>query len=116
MELVADDNCKSSFAKNPLTFLHDWLAVRRKGQEFLHTPMGYVCQSRSLTQNHPFFRKRDGDNTATLNAGSRALDEWNPDEYAVEQEDDEVFEEFYDAHEDFDSSGDFAGLGSVTTD
>jgi hypothetical protein len=46
-----------SFTKKPLTFLHEWLAVRRKGQDFAHTPMGYVCQGKPLTANHPFFAK-----------------------------------------------------------
>lgn len=46
-----------SFTAKPLTFLHEWLAVRRKGQDFAHTPMGYVCQGKPLTANHPFFSK-----------------------------------------------------------
>ncbi|KAH9903539.1 hypothetical protein F4778DRAFT_790586 [Xylariomycetidae sp. FL2044] len=37
-------------------FLLDWMALRRKGQHVLHTPMGYLCQSRKLTADHPFFR------------------------------------------------------------
>jgi hypothetical protein len=44
-----------SFTAKPLTFLQEWLAVRRKGQDFTHTPMGYVCQSKPLTESHPFF-------------------------------------------------------------
>lgn len=46
-----------SFTKRPLTFLQEWLALRRKGQDFTHTPMGYVCQGKPLSQNHPFFTK-----------------------------------------------------------
>jgi hypothetical protein len=48
-----------SFTRKPLTFLHEWLAVRRKGQDFAHTPMGYVCQGKPLTANHPFIAKVD---------------------------------------------------------
>jgi hypothetical protein len=62
-----------SFTKKPLTFLHEWLAVRRKGQDFAHTPMGYVCQGKQLTANHPFFARVE--TTSTLNAeplGGRA--------------------------------------------
>jgi len=44
-----------SFTAKPLTFLQEWLAVRRKGQDFTHTPMGYVCQGKPLTESHPFF-------------------------------------------------------------
>lgn len=49
-----------TFTARPLTFLQEWLAIRRKGQDFTHTPMGYVCQSKELTPNHPFFRDGGG--------------------------------------------------------
>ncbi|KAH7021746.1 hypothetical protein B0J12DRAFT_773782 [Macrophomina phaseolina] len=61
----AQDEAASSqafgFTTKPLTFLQEWLAVRRKGQDFTHTPMGYVCQSKPLTANHPFFNKAFAD-------------------------------------------------------
>jgi len=44
-----------SFSKRPLTFLQDWLAVRRHGQDFVHTPMGFLTQSKPLPESHPFF-------------------------------------------------------------
>ena len=43
----------------PLTFLQEWLAIRRKDQDFTHTPMGYVCQGKRLTADHHFFAKVD---------------------------------------------------------
>ena len=47
---------KSTFSTSePLNFLQDWLAVRRKGQDISYTPMGYVCQGRQIPANHPFF-------------------------------------------------------------
>jgi hypothetical protein len=46
---------KQSFTARPLTFLQEWLTIRRKGQDFAHTPMGHVCQAKSLSANHPFF-------------------------------------------------------------
>ncbi|KAK2766241.1 hypothetical protein FQN54_007757 [Arachnomyces sp. PD_36] len=48
-------NENPSFSDRPLSFLQQWLSVRRKGQDFTHTPMGYVCQSKALTSDHPFF-------------------------------------------------------------
>ncbi|TAQ88566.1 hypothetical protein B7494_g3109 [Chlorociboria aeruginascens] len=45
----------------PMTFLQEWLAMRRKGQDFTHTPMGYVCQGKPLTPNNPFFGKTESD-------------------------------------------------------
>ncbi|KAJ9667427.1 hypothetical protein H2201_002295 [Coniosporium apollinis] len=53
-----------SFTNKPLSFLQEWLAVRRKGQEFVHTPMGYVCQGKSLTGKHPFFSRTTTDGAA----------------------------------------------------
>lgn len=35
--------------------MHEWLAVRRKDQDFEHTPMGFVTTSKPLTSDHPFF-------------------------------------------------------------
>jgi hypothetical protein len=34
------------FTHRPLTFIQEWLAIRRKGQNFDQTPMGFVCQGR----------------------------------------------------------------------
>jgi hypothetical protein len=51
-----------AFATKPLAFLHEWLAIRRKGQDFEHTPMGYITTGKPLSANHPFFsttRKED---------------------------------------------------------
>ncbi|KAL9620084.1 MAG: hypothetical protein Q9160_005374 [Pyrenula sp. 1 TL-2023] len=44
-----------SFTKEPLTFLRDWLAIRRRGQDFTNSPMGFICQGKPLTPDHPFF-------------------------------------------------------------
>ncbi|KAK6495019.1 hypothetical protein TWF481_003047 [Arthrobotrys musiformis] len=43
------------FTGKPLSFLQEWLTLKRKGQDFLHTPMGYLCQSKSFLKSHPFF-------------------------------------------------------------
>ncbi|OJD31253.1 p-loop containing nucleoside triphosphate hydrolase [Diplodia corticola] len=45
------------FTAKPLTFIREWLAARRKGQDFAHTPMGFVCQGKPLAADHPFFAK-----------------------------------------------------------
>lgn len=44
------------FTAKPLTFLHEWIDSRRKGQDFEHTPMGFVTTSKPLTENHAFFQ------------------------------------------------------------
>ncbi|KAH8589073.1 hypothetical protein B0O99DRAFT_523793 [Bisporella sp. PMI_857] len=47
--------------KNPVDFLLEWLTVCRKGQDIMHTPMGYICQGRPLHESHPFFAARSTD-------------------------------------------------------
>ena len=49
------------FAKNPVDFLLEWLTLCRKGQNIMHTPMGYICQGRPLHQSHSFFVARSAD-------------------------------------------------------
>jgi hypothetical protein len=63
-----------SFTAKPLTFLQEWLAIRRKGQDFTHTPMGYVCQGKPLVASHPFFTRSENDEKAPRNnpAGVRS--------------------------------------------
>ena len=45
-ERLAAGTTSASFTSKPLTFLQDWLSLRRKGQDFAHTPMGHVCQGK----------------------------------------------------------------------
>ncbi|KAF7550098.1 hypothetical protein G7Z17_g5937 [Cylindrodendrum hubeiense] len=47
------------FASKPLTFMQEWLAVRRRGQDFAHSPMGFVSQGKSLQSEHPFFSQAE---------------------------------------------------------
>ncbi|KAH7323576.1 hypothetical protein BKA65DRAFT_511056 [Rhexocercosporidium sp. MPI-PUGE-AT-0058] len=49
------------FSNNPVDFLQEWLTVRRKGQDIMHTPVGYICQGRPLHESHPFFGARSTD-------------------------------------------------------
>jgi hypothetical protein len=50
---------KEAFATKPLAFLHAWLAIRRKGQDFEHTPMGFITTGKPLSKDHPFFATTD---------------------------------------------------------
>ncbi|KAJ5365940.1 hypothetical protein N7517_008826 [Penicillium concentricum] len=38
-----------------LSFLQEWLNLRRPGQDIFHTPMGYICQGLTLRGDHTFF-------------------------------------------------------------
>ncbi|KAH7403218.1 hypothetical protein BKA64DRAFT_443813 [Cadophora sp. MPI-SDFR-AT-0126] len=50
-----------TFAKRPLAFLQDWLALKRRGQDFSETPMGYVAQGKPLLKSHHFFREHENE-------------------------------------------------------
>jgi hypothetical protein len=56
------------FTQDPISFLLEWLAVRRRGQDIMHTPIGYICQGRPLHESHPFFvaRRADAEEAAAL--------------------------------------------------
>lgn len=41
--------------KESLNFLQEWLTYRRQTLDILHTPMGFVCQRRTLYNGHSFF-------------------------------------------------------------
>ena len=58
IELHVEQEAKA-FTRRPLSFLKEWLAVCRKGQDFMHTPMGFVCQGKKLLESHPFFSSND---------------------------------------------------------
>ncbi|KAI1056515.1 hypothetical protein LB507_002185 [Fusarium sp. FIESC RH6] len=45
--------------ETPLTFLQEWLAIRRRGQDFSHSPMGFVSQGKRLHEDHVFFKQSE---------------------------------------------------------
>lgn len=51
---TSEDN---PLTQNPLTFLQEWLALRRRGQDFAHSPMGFVSQGKWLREDHVFFNQ-----------------------------------------------------------
>ncbi|KAF2396522.1 hypothetical protein EJ06DRAFT_222752 [Trichodelitschia bisporula] len=51
------------------SFVQDWLAIRRNGQDFTHTPMGYLCQGWTLRPEHPFFTESTQSEAERLVAG-----------------------------------------------
>lgn len=50
-------NAQQSFASKPLHFLQEWLALRGRGIDFSHTPMGFICKGRPAQAHHPFFKR-----------------------------------------------------------
>ncbi|KAK5657566.1 hypothetical protein OQA88_3140 [Cercophora sp. LCS_1] len=51
----------AALSANPAGFLLEWLALRRKGQDITHTPMGYVCQGWPLRKDHHLFAVQEGE-------------------------------------------------------
>lgn len=58
VELTIEPQAKA-FTRRPLTFLQEWLAVRRKDHDFSNTPMGFLCQGKQLLETHAFFLPND---------------------------------------------------------
>ncbi|KAM0324566.1 hypothetical protein ACHAQA_007951 [Verticillium albo-atrum] len=54
---VDSEACAQTFTTKPLTFMQEWLATRRHGQDFVHTPMGFIAQGKALHPDHAFFRQ-----------------------------------------------------------
>ena len=48
---------QEELVSRPLTFIQEWLTLRRRGQDFAHSPMGLLAQGRLLQADHPFFRQ-----------------------------------------------------------
>ncbi|OTB13832.1 hypothetical protein K445DRAFT_368338 [Daldinia sp. EC12] len=48
-----------TLTSKPYTFTQEYLAVRRRGQDFTHTPMGFLSSGKPLTKDSPFFRLAD---------------------------------------------------------
>lgn len=63
---VAPREPKKLFVKKPLTFMQEWLAVRRRGQDVANTPLGFITQGKPLSGDHPFFRQEDTEERAAL--------------------------------------------------
>lgn len=38
-----------------ISFILEWTSLRRRGQDIMHTPLGYMCQGRPLGIDHAFF-------------------------------------------------------------
>ena len=51
----AETRMAKGFSTRPLLFLQEWLALRRQGQDFSHTPMGFLTQDKPLHAEHPLF-------------------------------------------------------------
>lgn len=54
---LVSDYLRASHSSISITpaFLLEWLGNRCRAQDILHTPMGYICLGRTLSEDHAFF-------------------------------------------------------------
>ncbi len=53
---LADAMSPVSFSDDNVSFLLEWLTLRRKTHDILHTPVGYICTGRTLENGHPLWQ------------------------------------------------------------
>lgn len=53
------DLSEQVLSSKPFSFTREWLSIRRRGQEFSHSPMGFLCLRKPLREDHAFFEKAE---------------------------------------------------------
>ncbi|KAJ4350053.1 uncharacterized protein N0V89_008674 [Didymosphaeria variabile] len=112
---IGEDDCLGEFSQNtfvqkPLTFLHDWLAALRKGQDFEHTPMGFITTGKPLSADHPFFltsaaEELNREANARVPLGGEMQQQDGDEE--EDEDDEDVEDEFHDGEDhDYGDEGD----------
>ncbi|OWY47029.1 uncharacterized protein AALT_g10973 [Alternaria alternata] len=87
------DDVSASRRSNATTektrFILEWTSLRRKGQDVMHTPLGYVCQGRPLGIEHAFFVTRHAADSGVMKPyhTSEAVTEAPDDDEEDEDED-----------------------------
>jgi hypothetical protein len=89
IESHASGDQTGGLGKKAVSFLLEWLALRRKGQDVLHTPMGYICQGCPLDPAHAFFAVSGGKEEVVHQSGHVEEHENVVGDDGVEEEDDE---------------------------
>ncbi|KAL7807757.1 hypothetical protein V8C44DRAFT_351180 [Trichoderma aethiopicum] len=67
---MTGDYIRGSEGNKPisLAFLIEWLGVRCRAHDILHTPIGYICLGREANETHPFFVRNTAGGTPELTA------------------------------------------------
>lgn len=97
-----------AFARNPVTFMSEWLALRRQS-DIQQTPMGYILKGRmeALHPEHAFFTVKTNENQGVLEV---PLSSGKPREVDDDEEDDDDSSD-PDNGDDDDIEGGWDGLG-----
>ncbi|KAH9865892.1 hypothetical protein J1614_009479 [Plenodomus biglobosus] len=65
----ASMNRRSDARKNDkISFILEWVSLRRRGHDIMHTPLGYVCQGRLLGMEHAFFVTNCANDNGVVNS------------------------------------------------
>jgi hypothetical protein len=70
---ASENRRAKTFTARPLAFLQEWLAVRRRGQDYTHTPMGFITQGKALHQDLAFFKAHESTPQGELDIPSSAV-------------------------------------------
>ncbi|EGR48358.1 uncharacterized protein TRIREDRAFT_62633 [Trichoderma reesei QM6a] len=65
-------------------FLLEWVGVRCRAHDVLHTPIGYICLGRAATESHPFFVRSEATVTPQLPAAAVDDDIETPESEAID--------------------------------
>lgn len=103
-EDLTKDPGAHAFAAKPLTFLHEWIDVRRKGQDFEHTPMGFITTGKPLTENHAFFQTSGNETHAEIRPRIARVGSGEDEEGRKEDDSDHDDEDFAPVVEHIDDS------------
>lgn len=83
-QAVARAPAQGTLTNKPLTFMQEWLAIRRRGQDFVHTPMGFLTQGKTLHEDHPFFRRAEESSGVHFAPVTGVVAEQEEDDVAVD--------------------------------
>lgn len=106
---------EDTFARNPVTFMSEWLALRRQS-DIQQTPMGYILRGRieALHPEHPFFTVKMNETQGVLEA---PLSSGKPREVDGDDDDDDSSDPDHDDDEIEEGWDDLAdGLGGGSGD
>lgn len=92
---LTDDYMRDSQVDTPMSsaFLLEWLGVRCRANDVLHTPIGYICLGKTPAQDHPFFARTASVATAMLTAFPTDDTVEEPENEEWEESDSEEWEE-----------------------
>ncbi|KAF2020220.1 hypothetical protein BU24DRAFT_477383 [Aaosphaeria arxii CBS 175.79] len=91
------------FTKDASSFTHEWLTLRRKGQDIEHTPMGFLTTGRPLFAEHPFFATDSREKKRDISKHTLSKEQLIEDDVSEDGDQDSDEELFAEAEEIYDN-------------